>query len=116
MIKTNQYIFLSKKLAIPKSILKKIGRGLFLRYRPIVRFFKKRASNLRPKLDSEFKEKSVFSPFFLRFLTESGPNYGKKTDLRPRDQFGLDASVLRLSEEIDCFQDIFINFITFSSP
>jgi hypothetical protein len=54
-------------------------------------WFKSGASNLRPKLDSEFKENSVFWPFFLRFLTESGPNYGKKADLRPRYQLGLDA-------------------------
>jgi hypothetical protein len=33
---------------------------------------------VRPKLDSEFKEKSVFWPIFLRFLIDCGPNYQKK--------------------------------------
>jgi hypothetical protein len=39
-----------------------------------------------------FIEKSVFWPFFLRFLTDYCPNYGKKVDLRPRYQLGLNAS------------------------
>jgi hypothetical protein len=38
---------------------------------------------VRPKLNSEFKEKPVFWQFFPRFLTNCGPNYGKKADLRP---------------------------------
>jgi hypothetical protein len=52
---------------------------------------------LRPKLDSEFNEKSVIWPFFLRFLTDCGPKYGKKVDLRPRYQLVLDAPVLVLA-------------------
>jgi hypothetical protein len=40
---------------------------------------------VRPKLESEFKQKSLFWSFFLTALTESGPNYGEKTDLRPKD-------------------------------
>jgi hypothetical protein len=50
---------------------------------------------VRPKLDSEFKEKSVFWPIFLRFLTNCGPKYEKKADLRPKHQPGLDAPVLK---------------------
>jgi hypothetical protein len=49
---------------------------------------------VRPKLDSEFKEKSVFWPIFLRFLIGCSPNYEKKADLRPKYQLGLDASGL----------------------
>jgi hypothetical protein len=45
-----------------------------------------------PKLDSKFKEKS-----HPQFLTKSGPNYGKKGDLRPRDQLGLDTLGLDFS-------------------
>jgi hypothetical protein len=46
---------------------------------------------VRAKLDSEFEEKSVFCPIFLRILIDCGPNYEKKADLRPKDQLGLDA-------------------------
>ncbi len=46
---------------------------------------------VRPKLDPEFKEKSVFWPIFLRFLTDCGPKYEKKAYLRPKDQLKLDA-------------------------
>ncbi len=59
------------------------------------------ASNLRPRnifvrpnLDSEFKEKSVIWPIFLRFLIDCGPKYEKNADLRPKDQLGLDAPEL----------------------
>jgi hypothetical protein len=45
---------------------------------------------VRPKLNSEFKEKSVVWPFFLRFLIDCGPNYDKRAGLRPKDQLGLD--------------------------
>ncbi len=49
---------------------------------------------VRPNLDSEFKEKSVFWPIFFRFLIDCGPKYEKKADLRPKDQLGLDAPAL----------------------
>ncbi len=46
---------------------------------------------MRPKLESEFKELSAFLLFSPQFLTDCGPNYGKKVELRPSDQLGLDA-------------------------
>jgi hypothetical protein len=48
-----------------------------------------------PKLDSEFNEKTVFWPIFLRVLMDCGPKYEEKADLRPKDQLGLDAPVLK---------------------
>ncbi len=69
--------------------------------KPFLGYSSPGASNLRPrnifvrpKLNSEFKEKSVFCPIFLRFLIDCGPNYEKKADLRPKDQLGLDEPVL----------------------
>jgi hypothetical protein len=52
---------------------------------------------VRPKLDSEFKEKSVFRPIFLRFLIDCGPNYEKKA-CEKKDQLGLDAPALYSSK------------------
>jgi hypothetical protein len=87
------------KIGKKKSIVSSGENG-----RSFVTLIKSGASNLRPrhifvrpKLDSEFKEKLVFLPIFLRFLIDCGPKYEKKADLRPKDQLGLDAPELNFT-------------------